>query len=189
MINGLFSQLMLIILSGAILLTYVEPTFRSIGQLQDDIAVYRGERGKVEEVNQRLNELAAERARVTPSEEAQLATYLPTTVDPVVVQRDLFIIAESADVLFRDVSFTAEESRSSRSSADDDVPARLQPYSFSLQVTGTYEQIRNFLPLLERNKYPLELQSLDVTPLEGGFMDVSLSLVTYKLQTAVEAES
>ena len=73
---------------------------------------------------------------------------------------------------------------SSRSRRDTQASTANEPkqYSFSLSVEGTYLQLKTLFSLLEQNKYPLEVQSVDITSNEGGFLGAELTLATYAQQ-------
>lgn len=190
MISGLFTQIVLITLAGAIIFTYVEPTFRSIGQIQDDITVYKEEREKVQEVNERLNELLDRKSLVSADEQERLFTYLPDTVDPIIVQRDLLEIVEQSEVIFEDVSYDSPSSaQGGGGTAQNTAVTGVSAHTFTLSLSGTYEQVLQLLWLLERNKYPLEITSLELSPVEGGFIGASLTLTTYELADETPEES
>lgn len=183
MISGLFTQLVMFILAGAIIFTYVQPTFQSIGQIQDDIAVYKEEREKVQMVNERLDQLVERQSLVSSTEQAELFTYVPDEVDPIIIQRDLVQIAELSGAIFEDVSYESGGSSQRGGDGSDTIASvsGVTAHSFSLAVSGTYGQTLELLSLLERNKYPLEVTALELSPVEGGFVSASLTLTTYQL--------
>ncbi|MFW6209930.1 MAG: hypothetical protein ACOC4E_00370 [Patescibacteria group bacterium] len=184
MISGLFTQIIMFILAGAIVFTYVQPTFQSIGQIQDDIAVYKEEQEKVQVVNERLDQLVERQSLVSSTEQAELFTYVPDEVDPIIIQRDLVQIAGLSGAIFEDVSYESGGSSQRSGGGGSDATASVSgvaAHSFSLAVSGTYEQTLELLSLLERNKYPLEVTALELSPVEGGFVSASLTLTTYQL--------
>ena len=174
--NSLVSQIAMVVLALGILVLYVRPTFINIGATQDSIEVYKSEREKVLGVNKTLADLVAKADGVTKADQQAMLTYLPDFVDSVEVSRDILLIAETAEIYLRDVTYdgvvqvySAEES---------DVPNPL-PHSFSLDISGTYEQTKLFLSLLEQNNYPLEVRALTIVTAEDGLMDTNLTLFTY----------
>jgi len=185
--KGLFSQIGMIILSVGIIITYIKPTFAEIKEIQDDIAVYERQFADVQSVNSDLSSKVARLESVTNNNRTKLSKYIPNEVDPIAVQRDLKLIAEEAGVIYRGAGSEGTESnnrRRSSNSADSDEETNLpSPHNFTMTVEGTYPQIKRLFSLLERNEYPLEVRSMDISKLEGIFLAVDLSLATYSYKT------
>lgn len=175
--KGLFTQIAMLILAVAIIITYVQPAFVKIGSVQDDIGVYEEQRDKVASVNDQLAALVARMESVSNDDKRRLLTYLPDSVDEIAVSRDLVAIMAEAGVIYKSVGYSGVVDVSSKGSQEGEVmPAGS---SFDLAVDGTYGQIKNFLRLLEQNQYPLEIQNLDIVQLEGGFLTANIQLNTY----------
>jgi len=175
--KGLFTQIAMLILAVAIIITYVQPAFVKIGSVQDDIGIYEEQRNKVASVNDQLAALVARMESVSNDDKRRLLTYLPDSVDEVAVQRDLVAIMAEAGVIYKSVSYMGKASdQTTASKAEIVLPSGS---SFDLAIDGTYGQIKNFLRLLEQNQYPLEIQNLDIVQLEGGFLNANMQLNTY----------
>lgn len=176
--KGLFTQIAMIVVSVGILITYVQPTFGEISSIQDDIEVYEEERAKVSAVNQQLAQLVERLETVSAEEQRALLTYIPNEVDAIAVPRDLQFIAEEAGVLYKQVSYleVADGLFSDDQIEDEGFPV---PHAFSVEIEGTYSQIKDFLELLEQNNYPLEVHEMNVQVIEGGILGVDLRIVTY----------
>jgi hypothetical protein len=92
-------------------------------------------------------------------------------------------------VLYKSVKYAGAElgEKDNRRSKDAD-PATgspLKPHVFNLSVDATYDQLKGLLRLLEQNNYPLEVHALDIQKSEGGFLNVSLDLVTYSFEADI----
>lgn len=182
--QGLFTQIGMVIISGAIIVTYVQPIFTEIGVKQKDIAVYQEKIKSVSAVNERLNSLSSRLNSVSMDDNRRLLTYMPDEIDSISIVRDLFLISNEAGVFYVDSQYEGEveSKRSSASSEDDQGPYK---YSFTLSVEGTYNQLKELVNLLEQNNYPLEIHNLDIDQLEGGFLSANLSLVTYSYKSFI----
>jgi hypothetical protein len=101
--KGLFMQIVVVIVSITIVLFYIEPSFAKVQSIQSSIKNYELERGKVMKVNSQLSELVAKMDSVSTEDQRRLLTYLPNTVDPLAVSRDLILIAKQAGVTYNDV--------------------------------------------------------------------------------------
>lgn len=179
--NGLLTQVAMIALSIGIAITYIMPTFDEIKILQDNIADNQTQILKVVDVNSSLASLVSQMDSVTNQERAKLNKYLPDTVDPVSISRDLLYISSQAGVLYNDSTSGAQAQRRSSASKDDedDGTNTATAHTFSLSVEGTYKSIKNLFNLLEANDYPLEIRSVNLTRIDGVFLSASLDLATY----------
>lgn len=178
-LNGLFTQIVVAAVAVGIVFTYVRPTLGAIGDLQTSIASYREEIRKVDAVNAQLADLVAAADQLSASDRRALRTYLPDAVDVVAVPRDLDAMAEQAGVLFQSVSYNQTLNDfflTERGRADTDRPT---PHVFQVQIEGTYEQIKQFLELTERNHYPLQVSSLSIDRGEDELVRANVELVTF----------
>lgn len=186
-LNGLFTQIVVAAVAIGIAITYVQPTFTEIGEVQSSIAEYRTEIERVNGVNERLNSLVAQADQLSAAERRSLMTYLPNSVDIVAVPRDISLMAEQAGVLLRSVGYDGELSYFDRS--PNDAPgAYPTAHGFVVQIEGTYEQVKDFLRLTERNEYPLQLGALDLSAEEGGFMNAGVTLITFTFAYSSETQ-
>lgn len=188
--KGLFSQIALIIISIGIIFTYIKPAFSSISETQNKIAGYQTEHGKVLEVNNELDRQLATVESVSTTDYRRLLTYMPDTVDFISVLRDLKFISEEAGVVLMDVaggeaviedkksaaSYFAETGNPNESEIQDDAS---HAYLFTLSVQGSYQQIKDLLNIMELNDYPLQVNSLSITTVDGGFLEANFEIVTY----------
>jgi hypothetical protein len=187
MSKNLLVQVAMIALSIGIVVTFVEPTFSEIGELQDDIAVYQTEQRKVSEVNNQLSSLVRVLNEVVPDDQRRLLTYMPDTVDTISVVRDLSLISNEAGVLFVSAVSAGLKNATNQS---EKVADSIQPkeHLFNLSVEGTYGQLKNLFILLEQNNYPMEAQNIVVQKREGGFLSMEVSLSVFSLEDSVSSE-
>ena len=172
--KGLFTEIIIIAISVGIVFTYIQPTFAEITKTQDDILVFRTERQKIAEVNQELAALVSKVDSVSALDRRKLLTYLPDQVDTVAVPRTLSFIVEDAGLILNQISYGG--ALKTNNMVDETAPVA---HVFSLQVEGTYAQIKQLLALMERNEYPLEVTSLSISVLNGGFLSAQMQVVTY----------
>jgi hypothetical protein len=172
--KGLFTQIGMMIVAGAIVVTYIQPEFAGIAEVQDDVSSYETQLNEVVRVNSRLSGFTTTLESVTNADKIKLETYLPNSVDYLSIPRDLFLIAGEAGVLYIDSSYVGVGTQS-------DSKDRTSPigHDFTMSVEGTYGQIKTLVSLIEQNHYPLEIHALDISPLNGGFLTAKLSLTTY----------
>jgi hypothetical protein len=174
MSNSFLTQVAMVVLSAGILFFYVKPAFVEIGVTQDSILQYQEEREKVNEVNSRLTELVNRMNSISASDMKALLVYMPDTIDHVAISRDIFFMAEQAQVDLQDVIYSVTPQTLIPS--DLEVPF---PHAFTVSVDGTYLQIKVFLSMLEQNNYPLEVYDFKITSSELGLLKAEMQLITY----------
>jgi hypothetical protein len=168
----------MVIISIAIIITYVQPKFADINKVQDDIGVYQQERTQVESVNAKLESLMARVDRVPVSDQLKLVTYMPEEIDNISVQRDLLFITQEAGVFYIGSKYLDEGiDINSRSRNQSD--AMSTPNKFGLSVEGTYGQVKNLFALMEQNEYPLEISNVEIRDSEGDFLTVDIEIDVY----------
>ncbi len=182
--KGLFSQISMLILSVSIIITYVKPAFEVIGTVQDSIEVYSNERKKIESVNLQLATLTSKINSVSNNDRKSLLTYLPDKVDEIAVSRDLSFIAKEAGIIYKNSSSNGNKENANSTNLEETTVIP-KAHSFSLSVEGTYSQLKNFLRLVEQNNYPLEIHDMNITSVDGGFLQAEIDFVTYSYQEQV----
>ena len=177
---GLVSQIVAVALAVAIAFLFVRPTIVEIGELQTDIQSYQTERLRVSEINQTLANRVADLESISSVDRERITTYMPRALDEVKVLRDLEFITALSDVTLQEIQYDGQfESQSADTTSgrgDDLTPDQ---YGFTLNVEGTYENIKVFLSLLEQNHYPLQVYAAEMTAVENGLMGLTLTVVTY----------
>lgn len=180
MSKNIFIQIAMIAISVGIILTFVEPTFSKIGELQDDIVVYQTEQQKVSGVNAQLASLISTLDNIAPDDQRRLLAYMPDDVDTISVVRDLSLISENAGVEYISAVASGEgvpaDEREVEVVSDFVEP---KEYIFTLSVEGAYDQIKNLFMLLEQNNYPLEVKTVSVQKAESGLLAAEITMSAY----------
>lgn len=186
--TGLFSQIALIILSLGVIFTYIKPALGEIGTTQDNIVVYQNERQKVSDVNQKLDRVNSSVNAISTEDKLRLVTYIPDQVDTVAVPRDLKAIADSTGIILSQIKYEGPETTVAPPAFID--PAMLstapafsslepEAHVFIFEFDASYEQIKAVLRAVEKNAYPLEVHDLTIENSEGGFLSVTMKIITY----------
>ena len=182
---SLFSQMLAVALALAIGYFYVQPTIQEIGAIQTDIAIYKVELVKIESVNNQLTEEMAALESISRTDKERLATYMPRFIDDISIMRDISFIVDRAGVMNTGLSYDGvDQSTKTVFSQGDDSRSALgdqsaTPHSFTVDVEGSYDEIKAFLRLLEQNEYPLEVHELSMSVGDTGSLTASMQLITY----------
>ena len=181
--SGLLTQIGMLIVSVTIVFTYIKPAFGNISVKQDNIAAYKEEKKKVISVNSKLASLISQIESVDSDDEFKIVSYLPDKLDEISVQRDIRFMIDKIGLIYRNLSISDKENdpntstQANNTSRNSDKP---KVHTISLEVAGDYQQLKEFLVLLESNAYPLELTSLKVNPSKSGIdLDIFMDLTTY----------
>jgi len=177
--NSLFFQIILAVLAVAIGITYVQPTFNNIGEIQNAIGQYKEERDRVEEVNNRLAGLVSKVNGISAQEQRALLTYMPEKVDTVSVSRDIYNLTLRAGVTLENIKYNPRHRTGAQpaTSAIHLTPAI--PHMFDISISGNYDQLKSFMLLLEQNNYPLEIHSLNITTSDDSILSAGIEIITY----------
>lgn len=177
--KGLFTQLAMILIAVGIGYLYIMPAFNSIGEMQDRIAQYKTERGKIDSVNHQLNQLVDRLDGIPASDQRKLLTYIPDQVDSVAVARLLNSMAQQSGLLIESIDYGEVRSDLMDEVEQTGLKEYPVPHEFSVSAVGTYQQMKNFLAKLEVNEYPLQVHELELSVVQGEFLSADLLLVTY----------
>lgn len=175
---GLLSQILLFILTGSLTLTYIKPTFESITSIQDRIEIYQQKRSEIESINQKLAKYVEEMDAIAPDDQKRLLTYMPNSVDTIMVPRDIQAIAREAGVQVSSIMYSGPQPPPPVTDTAT-VLSTPEPHIFIVDFEGSYDQLKQVLASFEQNQYPLEVNELAVKEEEGGFLAVTVKLVTY----------
>lgn len=177
--NSIITQIGIIAVSLGIVLTYIKPAFGEIKSIQDDIANTERQLSEVESTNNLLASIYANLNSISQANKNALLIYLPDETDTVLVMKDLTAIAKDSEVTIKNLKFNDGKSGNNRSSsAPQDVNT---PFSqnFTIGISSSYEQLKDFLQRLEQNNYPLVVDKLTVKPNSTGLLDSEITITTY----------
>lgn len=159
----LITQIVLLILSVAVIVMYIKPELTAIKAKQDDTFAYKDASAKIGDLNSQLNALVSKSNSFSSSNISALETYLPSAVDSVVVMSDITAMVENSGSKL--ISLTATDVvqvSDTRALADPSQKVDpVVPADFALTMEGTYDQLKQALRSFEQNNYPLEIVSLD----------------------------
>ena len=159
--SSLFGQIALIIVAIILIVSFIQPTMASIGEIQDELFEVNDAISKIELFNDELQSKLLTIESIPQSDIDALDTFLPTEVDVLGVMADIAFIADSAGVTIETLSNDQAEENSSTNSSD--VKNNLHnSVAFALTITGGYQSFKDFLTLTEYNDYPLHVTSIEI---------------------------
>lgn len=203
------TQIILVVLSLVMIFTIVRPMFAKIQVNQDEVHRFREAVATAGQFNARLSELRSIANSFSADDLAALELYVPAEIDTLSVSRDIVQIVEQNQMVVQSIG--AEELEEPVESENAEMPmpppvpmdpamdpamgmvegTMLQEEAensmikqrFTLEVLGTYEQMKLMLADFERNAYPLRLVELEFTAgAESQLFLFTVVLETYALK-------
>ena len=164
-------QVALFVIALTIVWFYVYPAFTMVSEKQDRVSEYDEAIAEAQTANQLLDDLRQEIQSVDPTDQEALETYLPDSIDPIVVQRDLLAFVQRRDLELDDLTQAGEPEP-----IEEENRYRSE---FSVTVSGTYEEIKNFLADIENNNYPLHVEQVQLESVGGNILRTDLTFNAY----------
>jgi len=190
-------QIILIIISVVIIYMVIKPKFEEISVNQNETAKYVDTVEKVNDYNVKLQELISRANSMPRADQISLDKYLPESIYPTVVARDISNIIDKNGLILLDITagdlVTVSVNDTGVVESEDGVivmedtlareaRSQLNSQVFTLSVVGTYEQMKTMLADFERNAYPLKLVKFSFDAREDSILyRFDIELETYSL--------
>lgn len=162
-------QLILVVISVALVMSFVKPKLEEIEAKQVEINTFTEAINRASDYNQVVKEKVNRVNNFPRADQVSLDRFLPETIDGVAVSRDIENIIKSNQMLLVDMEMglVSPVLVSTGRSADDEVASLAEEAQrnvvsqrFQVSVIGTYENMKKMLGDFERNAYPLRLVNL-----------------------------
>lgn len=188
------------VLSVAIIIAYIQPALSKIAVTQQEVATYDEIIEKAAELNAALNSLVQTEATFRNSDVNALEIFLPAVLDELQVMADIANIATLSGVNLSSLAAPGTEGNATRGEVvvDGQVvidTVRTNTHDFQVEVSGQYENFKNFLVNLNQNKYVLDVSLLEFGgsetsdsesgALAAGTYSLTLQAHTYSYRAAV----
>lgn len=168
-------QILLVVISVAIVMTVVRPEFSEIQVMQDQLAEYNNALDKADQYNRALQEKISQANNLPNADLIALDRYVPDRVDIVQVSRDVVNIVEGSGLLLLDVevgdasSVTVETANGAPQGArtggslEEEARRQLAVQPFTIEAIGTYTNMKSLLQAIEQNAYPMRITDISFT--------------------------
>ena len=188
----LIAQVVLIVTSLVIIFTFINPSFETIRATQNETYQYQEAVGKATELNARLQELVMTKESFDPADLDKLERLVPTKIDKLQVMKDIESIFENRSIKINSLSANDEISPALGVTVEgqpvvEGVSVTYQ--DFEITFTGTYEQLKEVLTLMEANATLLEIMELnfEVAASSDETVEGSLPQDTFEFMMLVRA--
>lgn len=195
--------IMLIIISIGIFFFYVDPEYKKVKELQDEIKANKEVLVVANNLKLKKDELNAKFNQISQLEKENLEKLLPDTVDNVRLIIDINSIANSSSVVIRDINIQSNESnisgdakktvsQSSNFNAIKEEEgiikyvdtSKIGVLTFSFSVSAKYEVFLDFLKQLEESLRLIDIRNIEVSrgSENNAFYDYKVTFDTYWLK-------
>lgn len=165
-------QISLLIAGILLIYLYIRPEFLKVNDSQDLIQQYNTAIEEAEDLRSDIERLQQAAEGIASSDKRALERYLPTSpVDHILVQRDILAYVRSRNLSLIDLS-AADHGTEHKEDT-------INSFAFSVNVQGTYNNVKAFISDLERNDYPLRILNLTIAPAGGDIIQADVNLETY----------
>ncbi len=168
--SSVLLQVILLLCGLGIIFFYAYPEFTNIRVVQDQIQEYNTAIAEADEVNNLLQQLVSRIEGIPSSDRTALTTFLPSSIDPVFVQRDIQRYVDLIGMDLRQLSYN-EQDRTTN-----------QPWvsrTFQVSAAGSYTDVKRLVAAFEANAYLLRPVDMRLTTDEEEEMLVTLTLRTF----------
>lgn len=171
----------LIIIVGALYVTWISPTYGEVQGLQAKQATLKDALGKAQQVKQLESQLQSGLSAITPDQMTHLITMVPDNVD------NIRLLIEVNDIAAKDGMTIDGLNIPPKPTIDPGAIGSAQggygTFTFGFTAHGTYDQLLTFLDQLAHNLRMVDIQSLSFSaPDKSNTYDYGITLDTYWLQ-------
>lgn len=176
-------QILLLIIGLSLLYFYVYPMFTKISEAQDQVYEFDIAIREARTMNSLLAQLISDVNSISSADRRALNTYLPQSIDPVTVLRDIEAYIDRSPVTFVSLDYADDEVLIEEQVDPEFGHAITEPRAglvFNVQVLGQYQDIKNLIATFERNKYPLHANRIHLEREDGLFISAEFELIKYR---------
>lgn len=189
--------ILLILVSIAIFFVVIDPKYKEVQNLQDQITKNEDTLKLANELRKKREELRERYNQISDSEKFQLQKLLPDNVDNVRLIIDINNIAEKYGIAIQNFNITTSEDSKNDvknlNSEFEDITgdstlnypdtSKVGVISFTFSVSAQYEVFTEFLLDLEESLRIVDIRSIDIDSSgDSSFYDYRVTLDTYWLK-------
>jgi len=182
--------LILIGLSGALFLTWIDPTYKEIQVLQEENQGYDEALAKTAEIREFRKSIQSKFNTLSSDNLSRLGSLLPSRIDNIKLILDINRIAATNGMTIRDIRIDKRESSEGRETIQSEEDKLYSTIQFSFSVVSTYDNFKKFLDDLAISLRIIDVTSVSVSSISGedNFYRYDVGIKTYWLPTPNDLE-
>jgi len=171
------------IIAIATIYFFVMPRITGLRVAQDRVTLLNMELERVNTVNNLLQVHTATINSISISDRQRLNNFLPSSIDPVVLMKQLVSYADQVGVEITEVSLDVVDGAVRTSEFDDvAVETSYRPFNIKLGVLGRYSSIMSFLDVIGTAPFIIQINNMDLSVPEGDRIAGDLQLQVFYYQ-------
>lgn len=178
--------LILIGISGALFLTWVDPTYQEIKDLQIENQSYDEALAKTTEIREFRKNIQAQYNTISESSRSRLESLLPSRIDNIKLILDINSIADKNGMTIRDIRIDRREGAAGagRETIVTSDEGLYETVDFSFSVVSTYDNFKKFLNDLSLSLRIVDVVSVEISTINGDedFYRYDVGIRTYWLE-------
>lgn len=180
----------LIIISGALFLTWIDPTYSEIRDLQVENQSYDEALDKTTEIREFRRTIQSQYNAIDSVDQNRLKKTLPTHIDNIQLILDINSIADKNGMTIRDVRIDRRGTADAGRETIDTGAGLYQTVEFPFSVVSTYENFKRLLDDLSLSLRIVDVTSVGVSGITEGdeFYRFDVGIKTYWLETPDDIE-
>jgi hypothetical protein len=211
----LLTPILALIVAFTLFFTFIQPTFEEYKIIDTEIGDYDQALNSAQLLQDRVNELIAQKNNISQSDLERLEVFLPYATDEVGVVLILDDLAGRHDLVLENISVKSSRANNERSGGGQQVSGKfafeddpqdgardeigadgtvvrkptdsIETTALSFGVTGEYARVREFISELEKSLALMDVTTLSVSePAEGDFGTYTFGLSLYQFTQADE---
>jgi hypothetical protein len=211
----LLTPILALIVALTLFFTFIKPTFEEYKVIDTEIGDYKQALDSAQLLQDRINELIAQKNEIAQSDRERLMVFLPDAVDEVGVVLVLDDLAARHELVLENISVKSSRAGNGATAASTQAPGKFayedNPKELSVEnvrpdgtvarkptdsiettaltfgVTGEYKKVRDFVSELERSLALMDISTMGITePAEGEFATYSFGISLYQFTQHVD---
>jgi hypothetical protein len=200
----LLTPILALIVAITLFFTFIQPQFDDYKRLDTDIADYDQALKRAQELQDRVNELVAEKNAINQSELERLQNLLPDSVDEVATVLALDALSAKHQMTLKGIAVGAQtkgvaggagsgkvafsdEKTTQTARPDGTVVAQptdvVETKSLTFGLTGTYDNFKKFLADIENSLALMDIASLTISePADSNISTFAISVNMYQFK-------
>ncbi|MFW0870885.1 MAG: type 4a pilus biogenesis protein PilO [Patescibacteria group bacterium] len=179
----LIAPIILILISGGLFVTWIDPQYQEIKDLQLEKARYDEALDRVVEIREARNQIQSRYNTIEDQDLDRLGKMIPSHIDNIRLILDVNSVANARQMTIRDIRINLNEDSSPGAKISVGNQGAHKSVGFRFTVVTTYENFKKFLDDLALSLRIIDVESVEISSIqdETSFYRFDVGIRTYWL--------
>lgn len=179
----LIAPIILIVISGTLFITWIDPQYQDIKDLQAEKARYDEALDRIVEIREARNEIQSRYNTIEERDFERLNKMVPTHIDNIRLILDVNSVANARQMTIRDIRINLNEGDNGDGNISVGSQGAYESVSFRFTVVTTYDNFKQFLDDLALSLRIIDVESVEISSIQGedNFYRFDVGIRTYWL--------